>query len=632
MCGIAGFLHSGGRPAGAWRAVLERMTRTLVHRGPDDEGYYLDDRVGLGHRRLSVVDLETGRQPIANETGDVWVVANSEIYNDPQLRPLLEKKGHRFRTRSDSETIAHAYEEWGTACVEHLRGMFAFALWDVRRGRLLLARDRLGKKPLYYAPSAGGALLFGSELKSLLVFPTVDRALCLEAVSDFLSLMYVPRDKSIFRGIRKLLPGQLLIADRGGIRLEQYWQLHFGAVADDPAAPRRLAELLRESVELRLRSDVPYGAFLSGGIDSSTVVGLMAQQSSTPVPTAAIGFAESEFDERAAARRVAAHFGTDHCDEVLQPSAVRVIEALTWHYDEPFGDASAVPTWYLSALTRRRVTVALSGDGGDETFGGYRRYVFDLREHRVRSLLPSRWGRALVGWIGSAYPKADYLPQTLRGKAFLSNVARTPWEAYLYSVSAFKEDEKPQLLSADAREQLGGYRTAALFEQLYTGADGTDPLSRIQHIDFQTYLPDGILTKVDRASMAHGLEVRCPLLDHQLVEFAARLPASRKIDRGRTKILLRDAVCDLLPDEVLRRPKMGFTVPLRPWLRGPLRALVDDLVLNGSHAHGLFATDRVRSLWCQHRSGRRDRTNELWAIAMFNAWYRRFGTGSPVGL
>jgi asparagine synthase (glutamine-hydrolysing) len=632
MCGIAGFLHTGGRPPGAWRAVLERMTRTLVHRGPDDEGYYLDDRMGLGHRRLSIVDLETGRQPIANEAGDVWVVANGEIYNDPQLRPLLEGKGHRFRTRSDSETIAHAYEEWGTACVEHLRGMFAFALWDARRGRLLLARDRLGKKPLYYAPSAGGALVFGSELKALLVFPAVDRALSLEAVSDYLSLMYVPRDKCIFRGIRKLLPGQLLVADRDGIRLEQYWKLHFGEAVDDPGAARRLAELLREAVGLRLRSDVPYGAFLSGGIDSSTVVGLMARQSNTPVPTAAIGFAEPAFDERRAAQRVAAHFGTDHRDEVLQPGAVRVIEALTWHCDEPFGDASAVPTWYLSGLARRRVTVALSGDGGDETFGGYRRYVFDLREHRVRSLLPPGWGRAVIGWIGSAYPKADYLPRPLRGKAFLTNVARTPWDAYLHSVSVFKEDEKQHLLSADARQHLGAYRTGALFEHLYKDADGPDPLSRIQHIDFQTYLPDGILTKVDRASMAHGLEVRCPLLDHHVVELAARVPAARKIDRGRTKILLRDAVADLLPDAVLRRPKMGFTVPLQQWLRGPLCALVDDLVLNGSYTHGLFATDTVRSLCRQHRSGLRDRTNELWVIAMFNAWFRRFGTGIAAGL
>ena len=628
MCGIAGFLHPEGRPPGQWRAVLERMTRTLVHRGPDDEGYYIDDRVGLGHRRLSIVDLETGRQPIANEAGDVWVAANGEIYNDPQLRTLLEAKGHRFRTRSDSESIVHAYEEWGTGCVHHLRGMFAFAVWDARRRRLLLARDRLGKKPLYYAPTATGALAFGSEVKALLPFPGVDRSLDLEAVSDYLSLMYVPREKCIFRGVRKLSPGQLLIADASGIRRERYWQLRFGDSVDDGRAARRVAELLHESVLLRLRSDVPCGAFLSGGIDSAAVVGLMARTSATPVSTAAIGFAEAAFDERRHARRVAAHFGADHRDALVTPSAMPALEQLGWHYDEPFGDSSAIPTYCLSELARRRVGVALSGDGGDESFGGYRRYLFDGREHRVRSWLPRRWGPALLGAIGRLYPKGDTLPQMLRGKAFLTNVARTPWEAYLHSVSAFKEDDKNAVLSPDARRQLGGYRTAQLFERLYAEADGPDPLSRVLHIDFETYLPDDILTKVDRASMAHGLEVRCPLLDQHLVEFTARLPSRCKIGNGRTKVVLREAVADLLPAEVLRRPKMGFMVPLREWLRDPLQPIVDDLVLSASAAHGLFAAATVRTLWAQHRSGRRDRTRELWGIAMFNLWYRQFGAPS----
>lgn len=629
MCGIAGFLHPDGRPPGRWRALLERMTRTLVHRGPDDEGYYLDDRIGLGHRRLSIVDLETGRQPIANETGDVWVVANGEIYNDPQLRPVLEGKGHRFRTRSDSETIVHAYEEWGTSCVRHLRGMFAFAVWDGRCRRLVLARDRLGKKPLYYAPTATGALVFGSEVKALLPFPAVDRALDLEAVSDYLSLMYVPRDKCIFRGARKLLPGQVLIADADGTRLERYWDIHFGDPVDDADAARRVAELLHESVALRLRSDVPFGAFLSGGIDSSAVVGLMARLSAEPVLTAAIGFPEDAFDERLHARRVADYFGTDHRDAMVTASALPPLERVGWHYDEPFGDSSAIPTYCLAALARRRVTVALSGDGGDESFGGYRRYVFDLRENRVRSLLPQRWSRSLLGAIGHVYPKGDTLPQIFRGKAFLTNVARTPWEAYLHSVSAFKEDDKHRVLSPDVRQQLGSYRTAQLFERLYAEADGPDPLSRVLHIDFQTYLPDDILTKVDRASMAHGLEVRCPLLDQHLVEFTARLPSRRKIGDGRTKVILREAVGDLLPAEVLHRPKMGFVVPLREWLSGPLQPVVEDLVLAAGEAHGLFAAETVRSLWHQHRSGRRDRTRELWGIAMFNLWYRHFGSSAP---
>jgi asparagine synthase (glutamine-hydrolysing) len=625
MCGIAGFLHAGGRPPGQWQATLEAMTRTLVHRGPDDEGYYLDDRVGLGHRRLSVVDLETGRQPIGNETGDVWVIANGEIYNDPQLRQVLASKAHRFRTRSDSETIVHAYEEWGPDCVQHLRGMFAFALWDARRSRLLLARDRLGKKPLYYAHDPAGALVFGSELKALLAFPALDRSISLEAVSDYLSLLYVPREKCIFRAARKLLPGQVLIADGDRVRLENYWDLRFGDPVDDASAARRVAELLRESVELRLRSDVPYGAFLSGGIDSSAVVGHMARLSADPVATVAIGFADDAFDERAHARRVAAYFGTDHREEVVTADTVRVLDRLAWHFDEPFADASAIPTYCLAGLARRRVTVALSGDGGDESFGGYRRYVFDLRENRVRSWLPRRWSRTLVGLVGSLYPKGDYLPQMLRGKAFLTNIARTPWEAYLYSVSAFTEADKNWVLSPEARERLGSYRTAELFETLYAAADGPDPLARVLHIDFKTYLPDDILTKVDRASMAHGLEVRCPLLDQRLVEFTAKLPSRRKIDDGRTKVILREAVADLLPADVLARPKMGFVVPMHRWLRGPLRPVVEDLVLTGGEAHGLFANDALRTLWRQHSTGLRDRTSELWGIAMFNLWYRRFG-------
>jgi len=631
MCGIAGFFHPGERPPGRWQALLEAMTRTLVHRGPDDEGFYLDEHVGLGHRRLSVVDLETGRQPIANETSDVWVVVNGEIYNDPQLRQVLAGKAHRFRTGSDSETVVHAYEEWGPACVQHLRGMFAFALWDARRSRLLLARDRLGKKPLYYAHCPSGALVFGSEVKALLTFPDLDRSVSLEAVSDYLSLLYVPREKCILRAARKLLPGQVLIADRERVRLENYWDLHFGDTVDDADAVQRVAQLLRESVELRLRSDVPFGAFLSGGIDSSTVVGHMTRLSSDPVSTAAIGFADDEFDERAPARRVAAYFGTDHREDVVTPDAVQVLERLAWHFDEPFADASAIPTYYLAALARRRVTVALSGDGGDESFGGYRRYVFDLRENRARSWLPTA-SRGLVGRIGSLYPKGDYLPQIFRAKAFLTNVARTPWEAYFHSVSAFTEADKNSVLSPEARARLGSYRTADLFESLYADGDGSDPLARVLSIDFKTYLPDDILTKVDRASMAHGLEVRCPLLDHRLVEFTARLPSRRKIDDGRTKVILREAVADLVPAEVLARPKMGFTVPLQRWLRGPLRPVVEDLVLAGGEAHGLFDTDALQTMWRQHRTRQRDRSRELWAIAMFNLWYRRFGVGGAVAV
>ncbi len=622
MCGIAGIYHLSGAPCGEWRTVLERMTRTLAHRGPDDDGYFVDDFVGLGHRRLSIVDVESGQQPMSNEDGSVWLVLNGEIYNFPELRRLLEGKGHRFRTRSDTETIVHAYEEWDTRCLERLRGMFAFALWDMRRRRLFLARDRLGKKPLYYA-RVGEALVFGSEIKALAAFPGLDRTLDLEAVSDYLSLLYVPREKSIFRSVRKLLPGHYLLADARQSQVRCYWDIDFTPAAHEGGrAAQRLAELLRDAVAVRLRSDVPLGAFLSGGIDSSAVVGLMAQ-AAAPVITVSIGFPEQSFDELPYARIAAQHFRTDHREYVVTARAVDALDDLTWHYDEPFGDSSAIPTYYVSKLARERVTVALSGDGGDESFAGYRRYYFDVRENKVRALLPTWLRQPLFGLIGALYPKGDFLPQVFRGKAFLSNVARAPWEAYLHSVSGVAEADKVRLLNADVTRALGGYRTADLFAELYRSASGPDPLSRIQYVDFKTYLPDDILVKVDRASMANSLEVRCPLLDHTVVEYAASLPSRMKLSGSRSKLILKEAVRDFVPAEILRRRKMGFAMPVATWLRGDLRPLVEQEVLRAGH--GMFDEHTVRRMWRQHVSGTRERTSELWGVLIFNLWYKRFG-------
>src|SRR5579862_3609303 len=487
MCGIAGFFHGNGTPPGDWPSVLAAMTRTLVHRGPDDEGYFADAAVHLGHRRLRVVDVETGHQPVSNEDGSVWLTFNGEIYNFPELRHELETKGHRFRTRSDTETIVHAYEEWDTACLDRLRGMFAFALWDARRRRLLLARDRLGKKPLYYA-RVDEALVFGSEIKALAAFPGLDRSIDLEAVSDYFSLLYIPRDKSIFRSVRKLLPGHYLLADAAGTCVRGYWDLDFTPTAQTGDRPaERLAGLLRDAVAVRLRSDVPLGAFLSGGIDSTAVVGLMAQLAG-PVMTASIGFSEQSFDELPYARAAAHHFGTDHRECVVTADAVRILDQLTWHYDEPFGDSSAVPTYWVAKLARERVTVALSGDGGDESFAGYRRYRFDAFENKVRAAMPASVRRPLFGVLGLLYPKADFLPQVLRGKAFLSNVARTPSDAYLASVSVMSEADTARLLNGDVRRALGGYRTGDLFADIYHSARAPDALGRAQYVDFKTYL------------------------------------------------------------------------------------------------------------------------------------------------
>ena len=623
MCGIAGIFDLSGHSDPQRADILVRMTRTLVHRGPDDEGYRVDGPVGLGFRRLSIIDLAGGHQPLSNEDGTVWIIFNGEIYNYPDLTHTLEAKGHVFRTQSDTEAIVHAYEEWGTACLEQFRGMFAFAIWDQRQQRLFLARDRLGKKPLYYA-LVGNTLIFGSENKALLAYPGIDRTLDVEALSDYFSLLYIPAPKSIFRQVRKLPAGHYVLATRDGVAVRRYWDVSF-AGADVPDQPaERLAEILRESVRIRLRSDVPLGAFLSGGLDSSAVVGLMAGALESSVLTSSIGFPDDAFNELEYARQVADRFHTTHHEHMVTPNAVEVLRRLIWHYDEPFGDSSAVPTYYVSKLARRHVTVTLSGDGGDENFGGYRRYAFDVRENTIRNLVPAALRQPLFGMIGALYPKADYLPQIFRGKAFLSNVARTPWEAYLHSVSGVNEADKEQLLGGDVRASLDGYRTATLFEDLYRAADGPDSLSRIQYIDFKTYLPEDILTKVDRASMAVSLEVRCPLLDHHVVEYVAALPSRLKLRGAHTKLIFKDAIRGLLPDGIVNRPKMGFAVPIGSWLREELQPLVTDYVLASGKRHGFFDAKTVHKLFREHQSGRRDRSTELWGILVFNTWYDRF--------
>jgi len=614
MCGIAGILSLGGAPPA--RRELRAMADALAHRGPDSEGAYLDDRAGLTMRRLSVIDLETGEQPVANEDRSVWVVFNGEIYNYRDLRRDLAARGHRFRTETDTETIVHLYEEHGAACVEKLRGMFAFAIWDRTAQRLLLARDRLGIKPLYYT-EAGGRLAFASELKALLRLPGVDKSLSWRAVGHLLETLTTPADASIVEAVRKLEPGHVLIARPGHpVVTPRYWTFR---MAPDRAHRRpwfeeRLRELLDESVRLHLVSDVPIGAFLSGGVDSSAVVGSMASMIPRPVDTLSIGFAERGFDESGHARTVAQRFGTRHHEEIVGPDSGRLIEEITWYFDEPFGDTSAIPTYLVSRLAARHVTVVLSGDGGDELFAGYDRYRVERKERR-RDLIP-RGLRALAG------AAARRLPPHARGRAFLRHAALTGAERYLDASALFTREDLARVLTPDALAMLPQDGRRADHEAIgrFTG----HWLSALQTYDVNRYLPLDILTKVDRATMAHSVEARVPLLDHKLVEFAATIPPEMNLGAVDSKMVLKRAMQGRLPQETLRRPKRGFAVPLAPWLRGPLRETMRDVLLSKTAAsRGILDRSEAERLIAAHERGR-DLSLQLWTLLSLEMWCRLF--------
>jgi asparagine synthase (glutamine-hydrolysing) len=623
MCGIAGIYNFRTHEPVSSR-LIKAMTDTLVHRGPDDEGVHVSGDVGLGHRRLSIIDLEGGHQPLANEDNTVWVVFNGEIYNYMDLHDELAGKGHTFTTRSDTEAIVHLYEEEGERCFERLRGMFAIAIWDGRQRKLVLARDRIGKKPLFYFYD-GSRLGFASEMKALLKMPNVPRELDLEAISDYFSLLYIPAPKSIFKHIRKVLPGHYLVVSDKGIRDVEYWDINFSETAERTEEDwcDKLLDTYREAVRLRLISDVPLGAFLSGGVDSSSVVALMAGLINDPVTTCSIGFDEKEFNELAYARETAARFKTNHHEQMVRPDAVGILEKLVWHYDEPFADSSAIPTYYVSKAAREHVTVALAGDGGDENFAGYRRYYFDRRENLARALLPESIRNPVFAALAGLYPKADWAPRIFRGKATFENLACSPIEAYFRSISAFRSELKERLLHQDVRRSLNRYDSLTVLRDYYEKARSTDSLSRIQYVDIKTYLTDDILVKVDRASMAHSLEVRAPILDHKLMELVATMPSSLKLRGMNGKYIFKKAVKKILPKSVLQRKKMGFAVPVAQWFKNELKEFAHsviftrggDTLLNGS------TTKRV---WEEHQSGLRDRSTELWALLMFRLWERQF--------
>ncbi len=674
MCGISGIINSDGQPVD--RAVLEAMNRTITHRGPDGEGYYVNagrlggweagrqkgqdpgklggweagkqghrtkgieqgvwsigngkGNVGLGHRRLSIIDLSTGQQPLCNEDGSVWITFNGEIYNFIELKKELESKGHRFQTKSDTETIVHAYEEWGEDCVSRLRGMFAFAIWDEKRQRLILARDRVGKKPLYYVQQSN-CFIFASEIKAILEHDEVDRNIDLEALNAYLSFGYVPSPLSIFKDIQKLPPASIAILEKNNLRIESYWHLEMDKIEknwSESEAGEELLSIFDEAVKVRLISEVPLGAFLSGGVDSSAVVAAMSGMTNGhPVKTASIGFSDKKFDEQAFARLVANRYSTDHTEFVVEADALSIIDKLVWHFDEPFADSSAIPTYYVCKMAREKVTVALSGDGGDETFAGYaNRYHMTRIEDRLRQILPAPFRTMGLGPLSAAWPKIDTLPRPLRLKAFLAGISKSFEEAYFRTMSFyFLPEMKRKLYNNDVMHHMSGYNAFSFWETPLSQTKGHDPVTRAQHADVNVYLPEDILVKVDRMSMANSLEVRAPILDHKVMEFAAKLQSSLKLNGGESKYIFKKINEKRLPHDVLYRKKQGFCVPLASWLRNELKEFAyGTLFSSDSGMRSYFNMPYIDRLWQKHQSGRQDNATPLWGLMMFELWRKKY--------
>jgi asparagine synthase (glutamine-hydrolysing) len=620
MCGIAGVVNS--EPGGVEAATIRRMCQSIVHRGPDDEGIFVKDGAGLGVRRLSVIDLAGGHQPVFNEDKTVCIVYNGEIYNFLDLRLELEGRGHHFCTHTDTEVIVHLYEEMGRDCVQKLRGMFAFAIYDMRQRRLLLARDRLGIKPLHYA-FADGRLLFGSEIKSILAAAPELGAIDQRALWEYLYFGYVPDPATAFLPIQKLPPGHVLEFERGRVSLHEYWDLPKYATHRPRSEEECLHELehqLAEAVRIQLVADVPLGALLSGGTDSSTVVALMARASSRPVKTFSVGFHHADFNEAPYAKLVAERFGTEHHELIVEPNVVETVETLTRAMEEPFGDSSMLPTYYISRLARQHVTVALSGDGGDELFAGYERYQIHLQRRNFK------W---IPEWVREFYRKQLHsrLPSSVPARNLAYSVS-LPWaERYLEGVSLRAFDREMALLSHDFRATaLGDADPMSTLRRFLDQAPAHDPLSRVLYLDTKTYLPGDILAKVDRMSMLNSLEVRVPILDHLFVEWVAGLPPEWKM-RGRKQKYIFGKLAERVgvPKDVLDRPKQGFALPLRHWMRTELKDLIVSILLDSSTVQrGYFNPPGVRRLLDEHFQGRRDHSARIWRFLMFELWHRNF--------
>ncbi len=626
MCGIAGIITSLDKKPKS--SLIKRMTDKIIHRGPDEAGIYIDEGVGLGHRRLSIIDIKSGQQPMTTAGNDVTIIYNGEIYNFIQIRTELERKGYHFKTHSDTEVILNAYHAWGPDSVKKIRGMFAYVIYDKRNKQVFMARDRLGIKPLFYAPLGEKTYLFASELKAIMAHPDFTGNMRTESIEDYFSLGYVAEPHTIYKNAFKLEPGHSIIIDlhSGHLTKTQYWDVQFtgdyqGTIAD---ACDELNERVKEATKIRMVADVPLGAFLSGGVDSGAIVANMADLSDAPVNSCSIGFSDPKYNETSYAEKVASQYKTNHWSRMVDPDDYSLIDKLIDIYDEPFADSSALPTYRVCELAREKVTVALSGDGGDENLAGYRRYKLQMFEQKIRGIFPDSIRKPLFEILGSVYPKADWAPRAFRAKSTFQGLARDHVESYFHGVSLLKSSTRNKLFSSEIRADLQGYSSLNLFKQYGENSGSDDPLSILQYIDIKTFLVGDILTKVDRASMANSLEVRVPLLDHELVEWMATLPSHFKLHGSEGKYIFKKSLEGRLPNDILYRPKMGFSVPLAKWFRNELKQDIRDSVLSERMMEShYFDQSHLRNIVGNHQSGISDNSAQLWTLMMFDKFLSR---------
>ncbi len=625
MCGIVGIINANSRVAK--REILEGMNKCIVHRGPDEDGFYVNGNAALAMRRLSIIDLAGGQQPIHNHDKTKWIVFNGEIYNYQKLREDLEKRGHRFYTNSDTEAIVHLYDEYGAECVQHLRGMFAFAIWDETDKSLFVARDRVGKKPLLYSHQPNGDLIFGSEFQAVLAHPAITREVDYAAIDDYLSYLCVPAPQTAFKQIRKLEPAHWLRWKNGEIETKRYWQPDFSKkikISVEEAEEETL-RILRESTKLRMISEVPLGAFLSGGVDSSVVVALMAQESSQPVKTFSIGFEEQDFSELKYAKRVAEHVGAEYHEFIVKPDALEILPTLVEHYGEPYADSSAIPTYYVAKETRKYVTVALNGDGGDESFAGYERHAA-MRIAEIYHRLPKILRTALIEKTVNLIPTSEIQRSRIRDvKRFLQAASLPKTERYFRWMSTFNREAKKDLYTEQFSREISSNNPSRLLEQWFAKANGSGILDAVLLTDQMTYLPNDLLVKVDIASMANSLEARSPFLDHNVIEFAASLPENVKARRTETKSFLKKIAARLVPKEVVYRRKMGFGVPIGKWFRGEMKNYVREILLSEKSLNrGIIKSEIIEKYVREHTSAERDHAFQLWTLLMLELWFERF--------